>query len=232
MYTKYDPNALHKFHNFPNDPILRDIWLQKCRVNKDFNHASAKVCTDHFLPNDYERNFKEETLNPLFKRKLKKGAVPYQLLADVDNATVDFANVSCEPPDQKEICAVVDENMLLKETLERLTTEVETLQSRLSRLQKRINHKKKKQAFYKGRFKKLAKISFISQESNILSKVFSQAQANVLLGNKKVVWSDNDMAMGFTLRQMGSKECYLYLKNTLKLPLPSLSSVQKWVASK
>lgn len=71
----------------------------------------------------------------------------------------------------------------------------------------------------------------IKNKKNVVRKVFSDAQINLLLGKKKVIWSDDDLAKAFTLRHIGSKECYLYLKNQLNMPLPALACVQKWAAS-
>ncbi|KAJ8985743.1 hypothetical protein NQ317_014396 [Molorchus minor] len=64
--------------------------------------------------------------------------------------------------------------------------------------------------------------------SNCLEKVFTPAQIQLLMG-KKVFWSDDDLARAFTLRHMGGKELYLYLRNTVNLPLPSLSCIQNAV---
>lgn len=66
----------------------------------------------------------------------------------------------------------------------------------------------------------------------VLRSLFSEAQISLLKGNKeKVYWSDDDLAQAFTLRHMGGKELYLYLKNTLNYPLPALSCVQAWAAN-
>jgi len=236
VFQKFDPNAAYKFHNFPADPELQQIWLKRCRVKDDFNPNSAKVCTDHFLPDDYERNFKEEMKNPLFKRKLKPTAIPSQLLEGMEVSIVDFINMDggiCEVPDRVEVRRAVDENLLLKERFKKLTEEKELLCKNHYELEKRLSSKRKKIHIVKNQYEKLKKRSYIAKEQkNLLSRVFSQSQINVLLGKKKVFWSNDDMAMAFTLRQMGNKECYLYLKKTLNVPLPSLSSIQKWTASK
>lgn len=212
------------------------MWLQRCRVKPDFNLNSAKVCTDHFLPDDYERNFKEEMVNPLFKRKLKATAVPSQLLEGVEVSIVDFINNEdgvCDIPERAEVRRVVDENLLLKERYKKLMEEKELLFGRLTDYERKLNSKMKKFYAIKTQLNKLSqRSSFAKEQKNLLTQVFSQSQINILLGKKKVLWSNDDMAMAFTLRQMGNKECYLYLKNTLNIPLPSLCCIQKWVASK
>jgi len=236
VFQKFDPNASYKFHNFPQDPVLRELWLKRCRVKEDFHPNSAKVCTDHFLPDDYDRNFKEEIKNPLFKRKLKPSAVPSQLLEGMEVNIVDLANLEhgvCDLPDRVEVRRAVDENTLLKERFKKLTAEKDALFKKIADFDRRYVSKKKKLYYLKNQYDKLKKKSYtVKEQKNLLSRVFSQSQINALLGKKKVVWSNDDMAMAFTLRQMGNKECFLYLKKTLNIPLPSMSCIQKWAASK
>lgn len=65
----------------------------------------------------------------------------------------------------------------------------------------------------------------------VIHKVFSKAQRELLLGRKKVFWGDLDLAKAFSLRHIAGKECYLYLRDVLNIPLPALSAVQRWAAS-
>lgn len=98
---------------------------------------------------------------------------------------------------------------------------------------KNLKAKKKKYSALKVKVERLKNGSFILQkDKSLLSKVFSDAQIKILTGKEKVVWTNDDLAMAFSLRQMSSRECYLYLKRFLNYPLPALSCVQRWAASK
>jgi hypothetical protein len=46
---------------------------------------------------------------------------------------------------------------------------------------------------------------------------------------KRINWTRDEQAVAFTLRYY-SKKCYLYLRNKLHYPLPSLSSLRKWAS--
>ncbi|KAK9718266.1 THAP domain [Popillia japonica] len=72
----------------------------------------------------------------------------------------------------------------------------------------------------------------VSEQKNLLSKVFSESQIKILSGKKKIYWSHDDMAIGYTIRHMSSKRCYMYLTKKLNIPLPGLSSIKRWQAMK
>lgn len=135
-------------------------------------------------------------------------------------------------PHINDIRSTVDQNALLKETLQKLYTENEALLKLYATLEKRHKLKIKKRDALKRKLYDFPKHSITKEQGNLLTQVFSESQINVLLNKEKVYWSHDDMAMAFTLRQMANRETYLYLKKMLNVPLPSLSSVQKWAASK
>ncbi|KAF5276098.1 hypothetical protein FQR65_LT16484 [Abscondita terminalis] len=103
-----------------------------------------------------------------------------------------------------------------------------------------LNRKiEKQQKMLKGLDKEIKKVinsnEFLQQPSmsladqkNILSKVFSESQIKILSGKKKIYWSSDDMAMGYTIRHLSNKRCYLYLSKKLNIPLPALSSIKRW----
>lgn len=68
----------------------------------------------------------------------------------------------------------------------------------------------------------------LMEQRNILSKVFSESQIKILTGKKKIYWSNDDMAMGYTIRHLSNKRCYMYLSKNLNIPLPALSSIKRW----
>lgn len=78
------------------------------------------------------------------------------------------------------------------------------------------------------------KRSFLSlhDQRMLLSKVFSESQIKILSGKKKIYWSDDDMAVGYTIRHLSNKRCYLYLSKKLNIPLPAVSSIKRWMTLK
>lgn len=75
------------FHCFPKDARRKD-WVEKCyRADKSFNPATSCICSEHFLEDDYERDFRAEFFNVPPKRQLKKTAIPSQKLdVELENA--------------------------------------------------------------------------------------------------------------------------------------------------
>lgn len=72
----------------------------------------------------------------------------------------------------------------------------------------------------------------LQEQKNLLAKVFSESQIKILSGKKKIYWSNDDMAMGYTIRHMSNKRLYMYLTKNLNIPLPALSSIKRWATLK
>ncbi|XP_074029219.1 uncharacterized protein isoform X2 [Leptinotarsa decemlineata] len=265
-----------KFHNFPTDKALREVWKEKCGWKENSNiTCRLKVCSDHFELNDYIRNYKEEFSNPNFKRQLKRNAIPTKNINKEyfeDDVVEAFCSIPCSHVNhdtedyldtQLNSGVVLKKNMKIiqsdKESLEK-TCCIKTMQSSYSNecikepgfleevkmavdhneiLNKNMSELLLIEKEIKQKLKKCErKIKFVNKklrsgkiDKDIIHKVFSDAQINVLQGKKKVYWSNDDLAEAFILRQIGTKQCYLYLKNTLNIPLPSLSCIQRWAAS-
>lgn len=69
------------YHSFPRDPEMRSKWVRLCGRKGKWNPDSCSICSEHFLPEDYERDLKAELLNLPSKKKLKISAVPSQELS-------------------------------------------------------------------------------------------------------------------------------------------------------
>uniref|UniRef100_A0AAR5Q2R2 THAP-type domain-containing protein n=1 Tax=Dendroctonus ponderosae TaxID=77166 RepID=A0AAR5Q2R2_DENPD len=78
-----------KFHRFPKDSILGKLWENACCRTDTINVASARICSQHFKNEDFERNFQFELLGYLPKAgfKLKLGAVPSLNLPEIKSLT-------------------------------------------------------------------------------------------------------------------------------------------------
>ena len=65
------------FCRFPKDPEVSKRWVTICRKKDTFNVKDARICSIHFLTNDFERNLKHELLDyhPTYTRELKDTAM-------------------------------------------------------------------------------------------------------------------------------------------------------------
>ena len=67
-----------------------------------------------------------------------------------------------------------------------------------------------------------------SLESAIL-KIFSPKQVQALTADEKFVhWEDDDISRAVALQSVSSK-CYEYLRHTLNYPLPSQTTLKRWL---
>ena len=60
-----------KYHGFPKDVIKRFEWIKKLNSDNWVPDSNACVCSEHFLPTDFERDLKAELLKLPPKRILK-----------------------------------------------------------------------------------------------------------------------------------------------------------------
>ena len=73
------PGVQKQYHRFPKDPIIRKIWIRKCRRCDFVNPETATICGLHFSDFQQKSNLKYELLNiktPLNYRSLLLNAVP------------------------------------------------------------------------------------------------------------------------------------------------------------
>lgn len=108
---------------------------------------------------------------------------------------------------------LVVENLKLKEKLEENEGELFNAKMKITELSK-INKDKD-----------------IDIEKNILDlfqHIFTKNELEIILKKKqRACWSTEEISKAFTIRYF-SKRCYIYLRNTLKYPLPGISTLQKW----
>ena len=65
------------FHCFPKDSDTCKRWLTRGRrADRNINPKTSRICSAHFLPNDYDRDLQAELLNTPSKKRLKANAVP------------------------------------------------------------------------------------------------------------------------------------------------------------
>ncbi|XP_066255410.1 uncharacterized protein [Euwallacea similis] len=228
--------ATYKFHNFPKSLKERLKWNAICQLPADTPHSYVrKVCSEHFTLDDYQRDLKGEFLSPGTKRSLKPSALPsininYNL-EELDKLTLYPLSSSDE--EEEEIAEGTD----LASQVENLKYQVISLKNQITATQftisKKIKSAKSRKGYlahFKRDLKKTTKA--IKERKTAPENFLSKAQIELLKGEKKkVFWSDDDLAKAFSIRHMGGKEFYLYMKNTLNYPLPALACVQAWAAN-
>ncbi|GJQ74526.1 hypothetical protein Trydic_g21391 [Trypoxylus dichotomus] len=211
---KYETSI--SFHNFPRDEELQNIWLDKCDIAiGSVDIDLLQICSSHFTADDFEEDLGRNY------RLLKANAVPSENLPVI------------RIPPYESVKEHIDAKEFLESKISKLKQQQLQLMEALNVRNKNIKVKKKKYLALKNKVDRLrCTTSGVHREKNLLSTVFSDAQIRVLIGKERVVWSEDDLAMAFSLRHMSSRECYLYLKRFLNFPLPALSCVQRWAASK
>ncbi|KAL1516529.1 hypothetical protein ABEB36_000436 [Hypothenemus hampei] len=68
------------YHRFPKNENVFALWVQRCRRTDKWNPQNSRVCSEHFTPDDYERDLKSELLSLPEKKHLKASAIPSLLL--------------------------------------------------------------------------------------------------------------------------------------------------------
>lgn len=64
----------------------------------------------------------------------------------------------------------------------------------------------------------------------VLETSFSATQIKLMsMQKKRVTWHSDDISKAFAIRYL-SKRCYIYLRNTLKYPLPHIDTLKKWAS--
>lgn len=60
------------FFNFPKDPCIQREWVKRCSQNEDYPTENKRVCSQHFLPEDYEDELKARLMG--FRPRILKQA--------------------------------------------------------------------------------------------------------------------------------------------------------------
>ncbi len=68
------------FHRVPKKEPARKAWVNACKRKDKFNPDTSLICSQHFLPTDFDRDLQSELLHGKRRRKLKTGAIPTLLL--------------------------------------------------------------------------------------------------------------------------------------------------------
>ncbi|GAB6030018.1 hypothetical protein CHUAL_014170 [Chamberlinius hualienensis] len=65
------------FHQFPTrNELICQKWVHLCKRKDKINTKNARICSNHFVADDYERDLKNELLGIPTKKLLKSTAIP------------------------------------------------------------------------------------------------------------------------------------------------------------
>ncbi|KAL7737418.1 hypothetical protein ACLKA6_013019 [Drosophila palustris] len=77
--TNLKSKSKSRYFSFPKDPQLQKRWAHFCRRPDTINSKSEKICIEHFLESDFERDLGYELgVYSKPRLKLKPGTVPSQ----------------------------------------------------------------------------------------------------------------------------------------------------------
>jgi hypothetical protein len=120
------------YHRFPKNNELRKKWVLACKRDDQFNPSTSTVCSNHFLPTDYERDFRNELLGLPVKKRLQKEAFP--TINIHPNSSTKLSTVKIQEERKKRV-----EKREQKNLIEGLVRDTETCQDVASREGSPIN---------------------------------------------------------------------------------------------
>lgn len=175
-----------------------------------------------------------------YTKLLKHDAVPTLYLPsitflsgveNVDNPTMtclDETDIKFHPQEK-----LKQENVALQKRVDCLKSEIDALRDTLNETREKYRVVDNDYNAMQKKYCSL-QVSALSmqQQKSLLAKVFSESQIKILSGKKKIYWSNDDMAMAYTIRHLSNKRCYAYLTKNLNIPLPALSSIKRWATIK
>ncbi|CAG9764505.1 unnamed protein product [Ceutorhynchus assimilis] len=136
------------FHRFPKSIIMRNKWVLLCSRGDKFNSANSRICSEHFLKEDFKRDLRNELLGLPLKKELKEDVVPSRKI------------LKMEPEKSQSAVNQEDENLLENEDVnssqssslastyeqpyKELLEKNRKLNSNLIKMQKKLENKNKK----------------------------------------------------------------------------------------
>ncbi|XP_031333557.1 uncharacterized protein LOC116163654 [Photinus pyralis] len=224
-----------KFYAFPKGKNLvtntiRLEWINRCKRDDKFNPNTHYICSVHFNKLSYERDMQNELLGLPLRRILKSTAVPTLHLPNTKSSTITDRDRRHEKRERRKIISDILSNSNEPENSEQPGTSI-------------INRNDSGEDSHKLKYEELLAVhaklkqdySSLKEENkkeikrlNDLLRYYKKKN-RLKLTSKDVNWNREELATAFTLRYY-SKKCYLYVRNNLNYPLPSLSTLKKWVS--
>ena len=70
--SNHTRNKEISFFRFPKDKEICKVWINHCKGKDFINLKNARICSVHFLPEDYERDLKHKLLSDLYKKSVAR----------------------------------------------------------------------------------------------------------------------------------------------------------------
>ena len=235
--TSTDKISLHRI---PKDANLRKIWIARLYRKDKFSVDNVRICSEHFLPEDFERDLRNELLNLPIRKILKKGSVPQSKSASqlaqsesrrsliekrkrkldilvegspekrTKPATVD---VGLSVASQANLCSCSDSLVVISKLQSKIAQQAQQIETLTRRLHTAYQMIEKK------------------SNSKILSRVsgvFGSGTAQFFkTGRRPGRWSLDDLHTAVSIRAISHK-AYLFLRSSLCLPLPSPATLYRF----
>jgi hypothetical protein len=58
------------YHVFPKNDQIQKLWIELCKRKETINVKTARICSNHFNDQDYERDFQNEILGLPTRKRL------------------------------------------------------------------------------------------------------------------------------------------------------------------
>lgn len=154
-------------------------------------------------------------------------------LPSVENFTTDQNIKLHSQEDNLRLHTLKQENATLQQQVNTLKSEIDAMRSSLNAVKNKYREAEEDCNSFRSQYCFLqVSMMALQKQKALLAKVFSESQIKILSGKKKIYWSNDDMAMGYTIRHLSNKRCYTYLSKNLNIPLPALSSLKRWATIK
>ncbi|KAK4318382.1 hypothetical protein Pmani_010619 [Petrolisthes manimaculis] len=192
-------------HEFPKDEEVQCKWIHLCKRDGEVNPSHARICSRHFEESAYERNIKYELLGlpvPSNQRRLNSGALPTLHMPTTSEGVASGA--------------------ILEDTEERRIGKRQRLQDSDSTENADLSAEERGRT--SGEHIQLSNCCHRTQlQSAYWKEQFDSACCKIdsMLHDRPVkYWQDEGICKALTLQSLSPKG-YRYLREVIKLPLPS-----------
>ncbi|KAK4303435.1 hypothetical protein Pmani_024548 [Petrolisthes manimaculis] len=190
---------------FPKDEEVQCKWIHLCKRDGEVNPSHARICSRHFEESAYERNIKYELLGlpvPSNQRRLNSGALPTLHMPTTSEGVASGA--------------------ILEDTEERRIGKRQRLQDSDSTENADLSAEERGRT--SGEHIQLSNCCHRTQlQSAYWKEQFDSACCKIdsMLHDRPVkYWQDEGICKALTLQSLSPKG-YRYLREVIKLPLPS-----------
>ncbi|KAL1489684.1 hypothetical protein ABEB36_013626 [Hypothenemus hampei] len=213
-------------------------WVKLCKRPKNFNVTTARLCTLHFEPDDYERDLKNELMGfeNKFKRSLKYTALPSLRLPnntlqssrkmEMDNARKNRLEIRA----RKKLVQDLIENSLVvmdENNNDQLNVEINSSSTSTSNERRSIGTLTENNDNNEEVIKKLqAKVTDLEDKMKSINKIFTPKQLSKLCEpHKRITWSVDEISKAIVIHSSEPRAYRLLLKNGY--PFPAVSTLTR-----